>query len=225
MTFYYSQPFETLLADKNPVADVLTTASVLIVGSGYGGAVAAYRLAGTPVKREREHGVLVLERGKEYALGEFPMTMDDLPGHLRAVRNGQAQADAGEENLFDLHIGDGVDVLVGSGLGGTSLINANVALRPPDESFQRPCWPEKIRREVGIPLSPLTEAFKEVERWLTDTGQGESHRLEILSKYKAFAKYSGSLQFPVGAAPIAVTLGEENTTKINAAGVEQPVCT
>ena len=86
MTFHYSKPFETLFVDKTPAADVLTTASVLIIGSGYGGAVAAYRLSGTPAHREREHRVLVLERGKEYALGEFPMTIEELPTYLRAVR-------------------------------------------------------------------------------------------------------------------------------------------
>lgn len=84
MTFYYSQAFETLLAGKNPVTDVLTTARVLIVGSGYGGSVAAYRLARAQSNGERAHNVLVLERGREYALGEFPMTIEELPEIGRA---------------------------------------------------------------------------------------------------------------------------------------------
>lgn len=225
MTFCYSKPFETLLMGKAPRADVLTTARVLIIGSGYGGAVAAYRLSTTTADREREHQVLVLERGKEYALGEFPMTIEDFPTYLRAVRNGQARAEAGEESLFDVHVGVGVDVLVGSGLGGTSLINANVALRPTVESFQRPCWPEKIRQESKIPASALSIAYEEVERWLTSTGHGESDRLRALNKYRAFSNYADSLHFDVQPAPLAVTLGAPGTTKINAAGVKQKVCT
>jgi cholesterol oxidase len=168
MSFHYSKPFESLLGNPIGPARPLTTARVVIVGSGYGGAVAAYRLAATDAGK-RDHGVVVLERGREYALGEFPMSMEDLPGCARGVRNGRAQADSGEESLFDLHIGDGVDVLVGSGLGGTSLINANVAYRPTPEMLQREGWPKKLRQEAMDPGSSLMSAFDQVERWLTET--------------------------------------------------------
>jgi cholesterol oxidase len=227
MTFYYSNPFESLLVDKKPRQALLTSTTVLIVGSGYGGAVAAYRLAGVQPQQDkkRERLVMVLERGNEYALGEFPMSVDDMPGYVRVVRDGQALANAGEENLFDFRIGDGVDVLVGSGLGGTSLINANVALQPPAETFQRPCWPERIRREAATAGSPLWEAFDRVKKWLTDTSQGEDARLQGLTKYSAFTKYSEALGFSVETAPLAVTLGEKGTTKRNSAGVTQKVCT
>ena len=64
---------------------------VLIIGSGYGGAVAAARLAGAlsvdatpgiapgavPIK------VYLLERGSEYLPGEFPATFAELPGQVR----------------------------------------------------------------------------------------------------------------------------------------------
>ena len=50
-----------------------------------------------------------------------------------------------EDALFDIRIGDGVDALVGSGLGGTSLINANVAIKPEIDRFARKPWPRAFR--------------------------------------------------------------------------------
>ena len=46
---------------------------VLVVGSGYGGSVAALRFA------EHGHSVAVLERGAEYLAGEFPTDQGPVP--------------------------------------------------------------------------------------------------------------------------------------------------
>jgi cholesterol oxidase len=224
MTFHFSQPFESLLEGHRRDSAVLATTQVLIIGTGYGGAVAAYRLSGLSQSTLHQHRIMVLERGKEYALGEFPRSADDLPGFVRAVRRGQARDDAAEDHLFDLRIGEGVDVLVGSGLGGTSLINANVALHPDPDLLQRPCWPPEIRTEASDPNSALSRAYGEVKHWLTSTGQ-DPDRLRALRKYQAFATYATNSGFKVDAAPIAVTLGPESSSKTNPAGVTQPVCT
>ncbi len=61
---------------------------LLVIGSGYGGAVAAARYA------EQGRSVWLLERGQEYQAGEFPRDLSQAPRHLRAeaLRRGQAQA-------------------------------------------------------------------------------------------------------------------------------------
>src|SRR5688500_15017839 len=53
-------------------------ADVVIIGSGYGGAVSAARLAAAGAK------VFVLERGQEWLPGDFPETLDALLGDERA---------------------------------------------------------------------------------------------------------------------------------------------
>ena len=62
---------------------------VLIVGSGYGGATAAMELAG--LAKDDGYGerlrLCVLERGKEYARGMFPSSLQELPGHGRVRRD------------------------------------------------------------------------------------------------------------------------------------------
>ncbi|MET0311484.1 MAG: GMC oxidoreductase, partial [Burkholderiaceae bacterium] len=132
----------------------------VVIGSGYGGAVAALRLA------EAGQRVCVLERGQEYVAGEFPADMSQAGKHVRAETDGKngPSAMGYEGALFDFRIGDGIGALVGSGLGGGSLINAGVALAPDPAVFRRPHWPkafadedlaswfEKARLELGITL-------------------------------------------------------------------------
>ncbi|MFN8071502.1 MAG: GMC oxidoreductase [Mycobacterium sp.] len=111
--------------------------SVVVVGSGYGGAIAASRLAraGQPV--------WLLERGRELHPGEFPDTLHE------ALGNGQLHLSktvlGSRTGLFDMRARGDMNVLVGCGLGGTSLINANVSLPPEREVFARDCWPSALR--------------------------------------------------------------------------------
>lgn len=109
---------------------------VLIVGSGYGGAVAAARLAGaTPRAGGAPIRVIVLERGNEYLPGEFPATFAELPGHVRFSAQDGAAPRGRPTGLFDLRLGKDVSVLLGNGLGGGSLINAAVMERAGADAF------------------------------------------------------------------------------------------
>ncbi|WP_295546742.1 alkaline phosphatase D family protein [uncultured Pseudacidovorax sp.] len=115
---------------------------VVVVGSGYGGSVAALRMADAGLK------VCMLERGQEYVAGEFPSDLGDVGKHVRAQWQGPAgvQSAGYEEALFDFRVGQGAAALVGNGLGGGSLINAGVGLQPDAEVFQAKPWPTAIRR-------------------------------------------------------------------------------
>ena len=117
----------------------LSKYDAIVVGSGYGGAIAASRLARAGRK------VAVLERGREFLLGEFPDTPLEAASNLRITFN-KAGTQIGD-GLFDLRFDDDTDqhVLVGNGLGGTSLINANVAVEADERALSGPEWPQAIR--------------------------------------------------------------------------------
>ena len=88
----------------------------VIVGSGFGGSVMAYRLA------ERGQRVLVLERGKAYPPGSFGRTPEEM-------RTNWWDPSRNLYGMYNLWAFKGIDAVVSSGLGGGSLIYANVFLR------------------------------------------------------------------------------------------------
>lgn len=94
----------------------------VIVGSGFGGSVMAHRLA------EGNLEVCVLERGRAYPPGSFPRSP-------HAMRTNFWDPSAGLYGLFDLWSFKGLEAVVASGLGGGSLIYANVLLRKDERWF------------------------------------------------------------------------------------------
>lgn len=119
-----------------------TVFDVVIVGSGYGGSVAAQQLAGLGIaevlagaSQTRPIRVCVLERGAEYLPGMFPSSFGELPGHVRYSTQGSGKVTGNLEGLFDIRLGDDVSALVANGLGGGSLINAGVMLKPDSASL------------------------------------------------------------------------------------------
>jgi cholesterol oxidase len=177
----------------------------LIVGSGYGGGVAAARLARAGKR------VAVLERGREFLPGEFPTRFPDLRRELqvsgRRMRVGTPAA------LYDVRLGADMHVLVGCGLGGGSLINAGVALWPDPRVLCDPVWPAEICSD-----SLLDEGRRRALRWLRPARDPHA---AAHSKFQALARAAATLEREAVAAPVVV--GFEDT--INPAGVAQAACT
>ncbi len=140
---WLSESAETLIKECAPQNPVQHTLDVAVIGSGYGGAVAALRFA--------EHGlrVGVLERGNEYVAGEFPNDISQVGKHVRTeLATAAGVATQGyEDGLFDFRIGLRAGALVGNGLGGGSLINAGVGLQPDERVFKQQEWPAALRQE------------------------------------------------------------------------------
>ncbi|MBO0719691.1 MAG: GMC family oxidoreductase [Blastocatellia bacterium] len=110
---------------------------VVIIGSGYGGAVIAARLATAQWPANGKPSIALLERGREWLPGQFP---DSLERGLLETRS-----PLNPLGLYDNKFGLDIGVLAGSGLGGTSLVNANCAIRPDGEVFEESPWPEAVR--------------------------------------------------------------------------------
>lgn len=121
-----------------------------VIGTGFGGAISACRLSS-----KWPGGVLVLERGKRYELGTFPRTPHAMarnfwnPAFEKRDRP-KAVARIEQHGLFDIRNYEKIDVVLGAGLGGGSLIYANVFLEPPDAVFGER-WPESCRKAQLLP--------------------------------------------------------------------------
>ena len=127
--------------------------SVVVVGSGYGGAITASRVA------RAGQSVCVLERGKELHPGEYP---NSGPSALREIQLHTPKGDHGSAaGMFDFHVGRDITVVSGCGLGGTSLINGSVALEPGDSIFSDDRWPLPLRNNPGA-LKPFMQAAREM---------------------------------------------------------------
>lgn len=109
---------------------------VCVIGSGFGGGVAALRFA------EAGQSVVVLEKGNRWdgrpGSKEFKQELGDIDYWL---------------DLFNLYAGlsffsNSVSmVITGRGLGGGSLTYSMVSLRAPSMAFDDPVWPSEITRE------------------------------------------------------------------------------
>lgn len=141
-TAWLSRGLEQLLHERKP-DDVY---DVIIVGSGYGGSIAAAGFAGATTGEGREISVCVLERGQEYLPGMFPSRLADLPRHVRFCMPDSTSPGGSREGLFDVRIGPDVSSVVANGLGGGSLINAGVMEEPHDSVFRG--WPETVATDL-----------------------------------------------------------------------------
>ena len=99
----------------------------LVIGSGFGGSVAALRLA------EKGHRVGLLECGRRFADHELPRTTWDLRRYFWAPK-------LGFKGIFRLTIFRDVAIVSGSGVGGGSLGYGNTLYRAPERFYADPQW-------------------------------------------------------------------------------------
>lgn len=126
---------------------------MIVVGSGFGGSVAAYRFA------KAGKSVLVLERGKEYPPGSFPRSPRELAMNFWDPSEGL-------QGLFQTWSFRGIEAVVAAGLGGGSLIYANVLIRKDERWFVHEDRYEGGYENWPIGRSDLDPHYDEVERML-----------------------------------------------------------
>lgn len=127
--------------------DDSTLHDVIVVGSGFGGAITAMRLA------RAGRDVVVLERGKRWDAVEYPRTVHEVASSMW---------DEDEHHGFlDYRVFNRLDVIQGCGVGGGSLHYFNVHLRTAAHIFDRPEWTGPISRDVLDPYYELAEEMCE----------------------------------------------------------------
>lgn len=187
------------------VADLRLRYDVVVVGSGYGGGVAASRLARAGKR------VAVLERGREFAIGDFPDRMVEAQEQFQVSRDGE-HISGSRLGLYDLRLNKDIHVFVGCGLGGGSLVNANVSLPPDARVWDDPVWPAEIAAD-----QTRQEGFTRAMQVLRPV----PYSGPPLAKLKALERSGNLLGQDVVRPPINVTFEKQ----VNYAGVEQSACT
>lgn len=124
-----------------PNTSVKSQYDVVVVGSGYGGSIAASRCA------RAGQSVCVLERGKEWRPGDFSEEFAKVAAETQVTVGGLIDQVGKPNSLFEFFYTDDLTVAQGCGLGGTSLINANVGIKMEKEVFQDSEWPKAIRND------------------------------------------------------------------------------
>jgi enediyne biosynthesis protein E9 len=131
---------------------------VVIVGSGFGGSISAHRLAELYAAAGSDpRSVVVLERGPRHERFEQSMHIDNL------------------SRIYNLVQGDGAQIVVGNGVGGSSNVYLAASLRSPRETFERRdrrpgdgperrMWPAEISRRTLDPYYARAEAGLRVAR-------------------------------------------------------------
>lgn len=196
-TAWISQGFE-LLIHRVRQAPAEVHFDVIIIGSGYGGAIAAATFAGC------RHGgaaitVGVLERGKEYLPGSFPTGLGELPGHVRQDHN--------KEGLFDIRLAAEVTTVIANGVGGGSLINAGVMEVPAPRVFTTG-WPSALNN-----LSTWSSYFDRARELVGASINGVpntivNHVDGVPQKFQSISAIAPSGKFH----PAAITVAMQNST-------------
>lgn len=185
--------------------DMKSEYTVVVVGSGYGGAVAASRMA------RAGQSVCVLEKGREILPGDYP---DELH---EAAREFQVSTPAGHVGdptaLFEVHSSIDMSVLGGCGLGGGSLINAAVSMRADPRVFDDPRWPEPLQR-----VAELDDYFSQAEKMLRPTPYPTDQ--PPLAKLDAHELTAQKLGAKFLRAPLNIAFEDG----VNHVGVEQKAC-
>lgn len=195
---------------STPIEQIKDHYTVVVIGSGYGGGIAASRMA------RAGQQVCVLERGKEIQPGEYPNTPATAEPEVQF--DTPARHIGSHTGLFDFRVNSEVNALVGCGLGGTSLINANVALEAERRVLELPAWPAAFRADLDTRLQAGTEQARKMLR--PNPYPETQPKLAKLEALEASAKtLPGTFYRP----PINVTF-EPFPQGINHVGVRQDPC-
>jgi cholesterol oxidase len=192
---------------SSPISSIKNHYNVIVVGSGYGAGITASRLA------RAGKDVCILERGREYISGEYPDTQHEV---TRETQLDFPEGHIGSRAaLLDFRLNPDINVLVGCGLGGTSLINAGVALAPDPRVFDDPRWPAALRKDKA---TLLADGFRNASEMLKP--EPYPKHFPAIRKLQALETSAKKLGGNFYRPPINVTFADG----LNPVGVDQNAC-
>jgi cholesterol oxidase len=177
------------------------TFDVVVIGSGFGGAAVACRMA------QAGRSVAVLELGREYPTGRGEVTTEGEG--TPTVRHGHFWVDRGQ----------GMSVIRGIGVGGGSLHYFGVRLRADPDIFQHPLWPREVNRKTLDPYYDLAGDMLHAETVQPNPVLGPPRRAAaFIDAARQCRRAKGEPHY----VPIAVHTGHEPVP--TPAGVPQTRC-
>ncbi|MGH7931884.1 MAG: GMC family oxidoreductase N-terminal domain-containing protein, partial [Candidatus Binataceae bacterium] len=177
----------------------------IVIGTGFGGAVAACRLAQAGLS------VRVLERGRRYPIGAFPRDWHNpTNGWLWPF----------DQGLFDVKPFNQMMVVQGAGYGGGSLIYANVHLRAPADVFAAG-WPAGYTRQALDPYYDLVAYMLDIAPITSSRYKGLPPKTVAMKRVADKLGRSAQFCYP----NIAVNFGEPGVVHNNKFQIPQNGCT
>lgn len=160
----------------------------IVIGSGFGGAVSSLRQS-----QKWPGKVLLVERGKSYPMGSFPrspyefetkgfFTLDENTHKRSKVLRKKAT-----NGLFDIRNYEDMDVVLAAGLGGGSLIYANVLLEPPEDVLEK--WPKNFQKNSLMAHYRTVKKIMHARKLPEE--DGKDWKLDKLAYYREGAKALG----------------------------------
>lgn len=179
-----------------------TDYDIIVIGSGFGGAITACRLAQAGLS------VCILEKGERWPVSAFPRSPGEVSQHA-FTRPGDRYPGRGFIEYLTFR---NMDVVQGTGVGGGSLHYFNVHIRPPAEIFNGPGWPE------GLSLRKLRPYYQLAARMLSagPLDQGRGHR--ISPRTLAFEDAVDSLGLKPRRVPVCVHLDPDSSESCSHCG-------
>lgn len=181
---------------SSPIRELFLTAKdenrvhfgVVVIGSGYGASIAAATLS---QRLRPDLRICMLERGKEWIPGTFPDAFPNIIANTRNVMAGPTKGQMVQPlGLFNIQFNDEVNILAGNGLGGGSLINASIALRPHREVFQKQRWPMALNN-----IETLAPYYDQVARSLSLSRTPFDQTPKVRSRRLAASRMSNNPNF------------------------------
>ncbi|XP_065855070.1 uncharacterized protein [Euphorbia lathyris] len=113
----------------------------VVVGSGYGGSIAACRMSMAGIK------VCLLEKGRRWNAEDFPTDTLKIMSAVRLENRNLGISFGPKDALFQVYEENDSLAAVACGLGGGSLVNAGVMLPTPVRARRNPKWPKEWEKD------------------------------------------------------------------------------
>ncbi|XP_050945050.1 uncharacterized protein LOC103500910 isoform X5 [Cucumis melo] len=126
----------------------------IVIGSGYGGSVAACRMSMAGIK------VCLLEKGRKWESQDFVTDSMNITSAVRMENRNLGISFGPKDALFQVFEQNDSIATVACGLGGGSLVNAGVMVPTPVLVRRDPNWPKEWERDWNFCESAATAMLK-----------------------------------------------------------------